>query len=61
MTTFPRKLPSDLQHEHNKQNFIRKSPGDERRDALVDREVLQMLKRIEDKVDVIIRRMHNAA
>jgi hypothetical protein len=48
---FPRKSPQDLKYELEKQAFIRKSPGDERKDALVDREILEGLKRIEDKID----------
>jgi hypothetical protein len=52
---FPRKSPQDLQYELEKQAFIRKSPGDERKDALVSLEIIQGLKRIEDKLDKLIK------
>jgi hypothetical protein len=52
---FPRKLPSDTKYEHDRSQFIRKSPGDERKDALVSRQLLQGLKDIEDKLDKVLK------
>ena len=43
--------------ELDKHYFVRKSPGVERKEALVSREMLEGLKRIEAKLDKIMQSM----
>ena len=54
MPTYKRKLPTDIEYEHNRECFKRVSPGEQRKQALVDREILVGLKRIEEKIDKFI-------
>ena len=49
MTQYNRRLPTDIEQQY----FKRQSPGVERKEALVSHEILEGLRRIEQKLDKI--------